>query len=58
MSPQELIRIAIHAGCEVTEYEDHFCVRKKLDIDVVVTVPKVTALVSQLVDKIKSVLGL
>lgn len=58
MTPQELVSIAVKAGYEVVEYEEHFCVRKTLDISVVVTVPKVKLLVAQLVDKIKSALGL
>lgn len=58
MTPQELVSIAVKAGCEVIEYDGHFCVRKTLDIDIVVTIPKVTVLVAQLVEKIKSALGL
>lgn len=58
MTPQELISVAVKTGCEVIEYEGHFCVRKTLDIDIVVTIPKVTVLVAQLVEKIKSVLEL
>lgn len=58
MTPQELVSIAVEAGCEVIEYEDHFCIRKTLNVSVVVTIPKVKLLVAQLVDKIKSALGL
>lgn len=58
MKPQELISLAIRSGCEVIEYDDHFCIRKSLDVNVIVTVPKVAHLVTQLVEKIKNTLGL
>lgn len=58
MTPQELVSIAVKAGYEVIEYEELFCVRRTLDINIVVTIPKVRLLVAQLVDKIKSALGL
>ncbi len=58
MKTQELISIAVNAGCEVTEYDNHFCIRKNLNAEVVVTVPKVSELVMQLVEKIKALLGI
>lgn len=58
MSTQELVSIAMEAGCEVIEYEGHYCVRRTLAVNIVVTVPKVTYLIAQLVDKIKAALGL
>ncbi|MFR4354345.1 MAG: hypothetical protein ACLT21_06590 [Oscillospiraceae bacterium] len=58
MSSQEIISLAINAGCEVIDYGDHYCVKKHLDINVVVTIPKVTHLIAQLVEKVKATLGL
>lgn len=58
MDSQEIISIAVNSGCEVTDYGDHYCVRKKLDINVVVTIPKATYLAAKLVEKIRAALGL
>lgn len=58
MTSQELISIAVSAGCEIVEYDTHYCVRRNVDIAIVVTVPKVTNLVMQLVERIKDTLGL
>ena len=58
MSSQEMISLALKAGCEVTEYDDHYCVKRTLDVSVVVTFPKVAVLVRELVAKIKDTLGL
>lgn len=58
MSSHELISIAVSAGCEVVDYGSHYCVKQKLDIQVVVTIPKMTYLVAQLVDKVKTALNL
>lgn len=58
MSSQEIISIAVKAGCEVIDYGDHYCVRKKLDVNIVVTIPKMTYLVAQLIEKVKTTLGL
>lgn len=58
MKPEELIKIAISSGCEVVEYDSHYCVRKNVEISVIVTIPKVSQLVIQLVDRIKEMLGL
>lgn len=56
MTSQELVSIAVNAGYEVTEYEGHYCVRA--DISIIVTIPKVTQLVAQLVEKIRAALKL
>lgn len=58
MTPQELISIAVEAGYEVMEYDNHYVVQTNLNVSVVVTIPKVTYLVSYLVDKIKGALGI
>ena len=58
MTSQELVSIAVRSGYECIEYDGHYCVRKALDINVVVTIPKVKYLMAQLVEKIKSALGL
>lgn len=58
MSSQEIISIAVNAGCEVIDYGDHYCIRKNLDVSVVVIIPKVTHLIAQLVEKVKAVLEL
>lgn len=58
MSSQEIISIAVNAGCEVIDYGDHYCIRKNLDVSVVVIIPKVTHLIAQLVEKVKTVLEL
>lgn len=58
MDPQEIIVLAVNAGCEVIDYEDHYCVKKQLDINVVITIPKASCLITQLVEKIKAILNL
>lgn len=58
MSSQEIITLAVNAGCEVIDYGDHYCIKKNLEINIVVTVPKVTHLIAQLVEKVKAILGL
>jgi hypothetical protein len=58
MSTQEIISVAASSGCEVIEYGDYYCVRRELDITVVVTIPKAKHLIAQLVEKIKATLGL
>lgn len=58
MTPQELVSIAVRSGYEAIEYEGHYCVRKSLDVNIVVTIPKVKYLVAHLVEKIKAALGL
>lgn len=58
MSSQEIVSLALNAGYEVIDYGDHYCIKKHLEISVVVTIPKVTHLVLQLVEKVKAVLGL
>lgn len=58
MSPKEIISIAISAGCSVVEYRDYYCVKKNIDVNVVVLVPKIPCIVKELVRKIKTALGL
>ena len=58
MDSQEIITLAVNAGYEVVEYNDHYCIKKNLEINVVVTIPKVTRLIAQLVEKVKAILGL
>ncbi len=58
MKPEELIKIAISSGYEVVEYDSHYCVRKNVEISVIVTIPKVPQLVIQLVDRIKRDAGI
>ena len=58
MDSQELISVALNAGCDVTEYADHFCIKRTFDLSVVVTLPKVSVLVRELVDKIMDILQL
>lgn len=58
MNSQDLISIAVSAGCEIVEYDTHYCVRRNVDVTIVVTIPKVTHLVMQLAEKIKTTLGL
>lgn len=56
MSTQEFISIAIEAGCEIIEYDKHYCL--KHNFKVMVTLPKVEKLVPPLVTKLKDILGL
>ena len=58
MSPQEIVSLAVAAGYEVSEFENHYCVHAKLDVRITVTVPKVSVLVRELVEKIKTLLEL
>lgn len=58
MRPQELISIAISAGCSVTEYDGYFCVSRNVDVNVVVLVPKIPYIVKELVRRIRAALGL
>lgn len=55
---QDIICIAVSAGCEVIEYENYFCLRKETDVCVLVTIPKTTYLLTQLFEKIRDALGL
>ena len=58
MDTQRLISVAVEAGYEVIEYDNHFCLKHNLKVEIVVTVPKVTTLVPELFQKIKDILGL
>lgn len=58
MSSHEIITLAVNAGCEVIDYGDHYCIKKNLEINIVVTIPKVTHLIAQLAEKVKAILGL
>lgn len=58
MNTQELISIAVNAGYEVIEYDNHYCLKKDFSANIVVTVPKVSDLVVQLVEKVKKLLGI
>ncbi len=58
MKTQELISIAVNAGCEVIEYNNHYCIKNDFSINIVVTVPKVGELVTQLVEKVRELLGI
>ena len=58
MSSQEIITLAVNADCEIIDYGDHYWVKKRLDVDIAVTIPKVPYLMSQLVEKIISMLNL
>ena len=42
----------------VVEYRDYYCVKKNIDVNVVVLVPKIPYIVKELVRKIKTALGL
>lgn len=58
MDAQGLISVAVEAGYEVVEYDDHYCLKHNLKVEVAVTVPKVTTLVPALLQKLKDILGL
>lgn len=55
---QELIRLALDAGCEVIDYDTCFCIKRTLSASVVVTIPNASYLVKELVEKVKALLGL
>lgn len=57
MNTQDLIRVACNAGCEVVEYENHYCVKRTFEISVTVTIPKAKELLVELVEKIRELLG-
>ena len=58
MNTDGLISVAVAAGCEVTEYEGHFAIRSHLDFHIVVTVPKGTVLIAEVLERVKSLLHL
>ena len=58
MKPEALIKIAVEAGCEYEEYDSHYCIRSNMEVTVIITIPKVKQLASQLVEKAKEMLGL
>ena len=58
MNSQVLLSLALSAGCEVTEYTDHYCIKRTVDVNIVVTMPKMVFLVKSLVDKIIKALRL
>lgn len=58
MSSQELITIVVSAGYDVEEYETHYCVHSNTDFKIVITIPRASHLVEQLVEKVNETLGL
>lgn len=58
MKPEELLQIAIQAGCTYEEYETHYCLRSNLELKVIITIPKVQQLLPILVQHVKELLGL
>ena len=54
MSASEIVQIAVQLGYQVDEYPSHFLVKADLQVQVLVTVPKVSLLVGELLQKIKS----
>lgn len=58
MTTNKFLSLAIKAGVEVEEYETHYCLRKNVEVLVVVTLPKVTYIATMLLEKIKAILGL
>lgn len=58
MSSQELIKIITKAGYQIEEYEEHYCVTGTVECSVVVTIPKNSHIIPELVKKIKELLEL
>lgn len=62
MDLQVFIKITKDYDCEVVEYEDHYCIHRKLVFEgsasCSVTIPKVKQLLDKLVEKAKKVLGI
>ena len=53
MCSEELVCLAIDAGCEVFDYDSHFCIKRTFSVTVTVTIPNVSYLVAELVEKVK-----
>lgn len=58
MSSQQIVDLAISAGCDVVDYGDHYCIKRVVEVTVVVTLPNVSNLATLLVEKIKALLNL
>lgn len=58
MTSEELIKISIKAGWETEEYCNHYTIRRAADTNVVVTIPKSSCIVAQLLEAVKTILGL
>lgn len=58
MSSQDLITLVVNAGYEAIDYGDHYCIKRELEVSIVVVIPKVPHLISKLVEKVKVILGL
>lgn len=58
MDSQQIVDLAIKAGCEVIDYGDYFCIKREVEVSLVITLPNVVNLAAKLVEKIKELLGL
>lgn len=58
MSSQQVVDLAIKAGCDVVDYGDHYCIKRAVEVSLVITMPNVTNLAAKLVEKIKELLNL
>lgn len=58
MTTNQFLSLAVKAGVEVEEYETHYCLRKNVEVRVMVTLPKVTYIATMLLKKLKAILGL
>lgn len=58
MNTQEFIGLAISSGCVVEEYDHHYVLTRTLEVQVFVTLPKVSVLVEQVVRKLREMLGI
>lgn len=58
MTTNQFLSLAVKAGVEIEEYETHYCLKKSVEVRVVVTLPKVTYIAAMLLEKLKAILGL
>ena len=58
MNTQQVVDLAVQAGCEVIDYGDHYCIKQTVEVSLVITVPNVTHLAVKVVEKIKELLCL
>lgn len=58
MSSEDFITIAANSELEIFDYGNHYCIVKRQETVVVVTLPKAEKLIAKIVEKIKDILGL
>ena len=58
MDSLKLIEIIVEKGYEVEEYPSHYCVRKRGNVIIVVTIPKATVLAKTVVAAVKKILNI